>query len=109
MKVKQTDMVMIDPMAPYRASLMPDHLNNKSIDGKTSRYFKHGNRIAMAVDYGTISLLGRPMTRQQMVDKFANFIRHSPGYGRKGGSDYAPNQANRHFCGMLKEGLIVKL
>jgi hypothetical protein len=110
MKIKSNDIVMIDPLSPYKATLMPDHPKNKnSNNGKSTRYGKHKVPGMIWFDYKTLSILGQPMTKQEMINKFADFSRSYPKYGSKGGGDYADMQAKRCFSCMLNEGLILRV
>jgi hypothetical protein len=111
MRIKNTDLVMLHPMASYIASQMPDHPKGKSANttGLTSRYGKHTAPNMIHFDYQTNSLLGKVITKQRMLDKFAGFHRSYEGYGSKGGKDYAPRSAQMCFSMMVKEGLIIKV
>lgn len=109
--MKDTEIVMIDPMAPYKATLMPDHPKRKNASslGNTTRYGKHKTPGMIWFDYKTLSILGKPMTKANMLKCFESFSRSYPKYGSKGGGDYAEYQAKRFFSCMVKEGLIVKV
>ena len=112
MRIKNTDLVMLHPMATYIASQMLDHpkgLLKGKLAGVTSRYGKHTAPNMIHFDYQTNSLLGKVMTKQRMLDKFAGFHRSYEGYGSKGGKDYAPRSAQMCFSMMVKEGLIIKV
>jgi hypothetical protein len=112
MRIKSTDLVMLHPMAPYIASQMPDHpkgpLKGKLV-GKTSRYCKHTAKSMIHFDYLTLSLLGKVMTKQKLLDKYVEFHRSYEGYRSKGGGDYATRSAQMCFNSQLKEGLILKV
>lgn len=111
MRIKSTDLVMLHPMAPYIASQMPDHSKGKSTgtSGLTSRYCKHTAKSMIHFDYLTLSLLGKVMTKQQMIEKYAEFHRSYDGYGSKGGKDYAIRSAQMCFSMQVKEGLVFKV
>jgi hypothetical protein len=108
MKLGKNQKVMIPTWAPAKAKLMPVHPKSKNTgNGNTTKYLKHTAPIMRHFDYETLQLLGEVMTPKQMKLKFADFIRSYPGYGSKGGKDYAPISASRAFGEMLKEGLII--
>lgn len=108
MKLKKNQKVMIPGYAIQKAMLMPDHPKGKnSGNGSTSRYFKHTSPGMIYFDYQTTKLFDKPMTRKQLGAEFSDIIRSYPGYGSKGGKDYAPTQASRTYSTMFKEGLIV--
>ena len=91
------------------ASTMPDHVNNIT-DGTTSRFGKHTTRMFQWIDDRIENILqGKPMNKEDMLEQISSFVRSYPNYRKRGGSDYAPQQAARIFYAMRKEGLIVEV
>ena len=108
-RTKSNTLVMIQPMATYIAGLMPSHVKGQKHNGSTTMYFKHSSGTMMAeFDYKTVSLLGKVMTRKEMVELFTQFVSECKGFGKKGGKR-ADVTANRAFSCLLKEGLIVRV
>jgi hypothetical protein len=110
-RIKDNDMVMLDPMAPYRAMMMPNHPKGGGPrDGTTTGYCKHPDTEGAwrDFDYRTLSILGIPMTKQQMVEKFTKFVEDYRNFGSRGGtrSDVSAKLA---FNSLYKEGLILAL
>ena len=90
------------------ASTMPDHVNNIT-DGTTSRFGKHTTRMFRWIDAQIENIQGKPMNKEDMLEQISSFVRSYPNYRKRGGSDYAPQQAARIFSAMRKEGLIVEV
>jgi hypothetical protein len=107
--VKNSDIVMLLPDAPYLAMQMPDHVPGVPRTGKTSGYFKFPpGTMWHAFHYMTVSILGKPMSKEKMLERFEQFIKECPTFGSKGGTRADAN-AYRAFRCMYNEGLIVKL
>ena len=108
MKLKKNQKVMIPNWAPAKATSMPGHSKGKNTgNGSSTNYLKHTAPIMRHFDYETFKLFGKAMTPKQMKSNFADIFRSYPGYGSRGGKDYAPISASRAFGEMLKEGLII--
>lgn len=109
-RIKDTDIVMIDPMAPYRAMQMPNHSAAGPRDGTTTGYCKHPDTEGAwrDFDYRTLRILGVSMTKAQMIDQFTKFVEEYKNFGTRGGtrSDVSAKFA---FNAMVKEGLILKI
>lgn len=107
-RIKDTDFVMLDPLAPYRASQRPPHIKGEPFKKTSSNYCKHPQTRGMWIhfDYKTLSILGKVMTKGQMLECFTKFIEECPSFGSKGGtrSDVSAKIA---FNFLFKEGLII--
>ena len=90
------------------ANTMPDHVNNIT-DGTTSRFGKHTTLMFQWIDTQIENIQGEPMNKEDMLEQISSFVRSYPNYRKRGGSDYAPQQAARIFYAMRKEGLIVEV
>ena len=90
------------------ANTMPDHVNNIT-DGTTSRFGKHTTPMFRWIDTQIENIQGKPMNKEDMLEQISSFVRSYRNYGKRGGSDYAPQQAARIFYAMRKEGLIVEV
>lgn len=90
------------------ANTMPDHVNNIT-DGTTSRFGKHTTLMFQWIDDRIEKIQGKPMNKEDMLEQISSFVRSYPNYRKRGGSDYAPQQAARIFYAMRKEGLIVEV
>jgi hypothetical protein len=99
--------IMLDPMSVVRTFQMPNHPTQGKRDGTTSMFLKHTDAFHMVLDYKMLSLAGQPMPKSQFKSKLADLIRTVPGYGKRGGSDYATHQAGLVISAMIKEGHIV--
>jgi hypothetical protein len=99
---------MFLPNAPYIASLMPNHVKGQKMTGATTGFNKN--------NYGTLyhyfdsrciaELLGKVMTKGEMLRKMTSYVLDAPTYGTRGGTS-ANQNAERAFSCLLKEGLIV--
>jgi hypothetical protein len=106
-KIAYDQVIMIDPMAPYKASQMTPRLGGAYVEGTTD-YCRQKTAFCRDFDYQTLSILGQAMTKGQMLELFKQFVRNSSGYGKRGG-DYAEHQANRYMSCFEKEGFIIVL
>ena len=91
------------------AAKMPQHTPGVKPDGSTSNFGKHARKDSRWIDVHIETIEGQPMTESQLKEKIAEFLRSYPGYRSRGGTDYAPQQADRIFSAMRKEGLIVEV
>jgi hypothetical protein len=107
-KIKDTDLVMMLPNAPYIASLMPNHVKGQKQTGATSGFTKNKyGTLYNYFDYRCITeLLGKTMTKGAMRTKMTGFVADAPTYGIRGGSS-ADISAERALACLIKEGLIV--
>ena len=106
-KIALAQFVMIDPMAPFKASQMKPRAGGPYVEGTTD-YFRQGPGIHRDFDYQTISILGQAMTKAQMLDLFRQFVLNSKSYGKRGGN-YVERQVNQYMSCLEKEGFIIVL
>ena len=107
-KIKDTDLVMMLPNAPYIASLMPRHFKNQKKTGATSEFGKHnyGTQLHYFDSRCMAELLGKTMTKGEMREMMTGFITDAPTYGVQGGNNPKVT-AQRCMDALTKEGLIV--
>lgn len=102
-------LVMLHPMAPYIAQLMPNHVKGKIRDGSTTGFCKNNpGTMAADVDYKLLRYIGVPMTLNAMYALTARFVSESKSYGKRGGGG-ADRTARHCVSCLLKEKLIVKV
>ncbi len=78
-------------------------------NGTTSNFGKHTTRMFQWIDTQIEKIQGEPMNKEDMLEQISSFVRSYRNYRKRGGSDYAPQQAARIFYAMRKEGLIVEV
>ena len=78
-------------------------------NGTTSNFGKHTTLMFQWIDNRIETIEGNPMSKEDMLEQISSFVRSYPNYRKRGGSDYAPQQAARIFSAMRKEGLIVEV
>lgn len=115
-RVEDNELVQLLPDAPYRASLLPDH--PRTVTGyagrerTSTRFCKHPYNTGFNYfDQRCVQeLLGKTMTKREMIDRMAHFFLEYPGHGTRGGTDRSCwVGANRCFYALLKEGLISRV
>ncbi len=108
-KVKDTDLVMMLPNAPYIASLMPNHVKGQKQTGATTGFNKNkkfGSQWHYFDCRCIAELLGKTMTKGDMRAKMTGFVADAPTYGSQGGTS-AHISADRALACLMKEGLVV--
>ena len=86
-KIKDTDLFMMLPNAPYIANLMPNHVKGQKQVGRTTGFNKHAyGGVYHYLDSRMIAeMLGIVVSKKDMISKMTSFIEDAPTFGIKGG------------------------